>query len=119
MEIDERANGTQVRLPVGDALGLRLPENPTTGFRWSLIHAGEPACVPVGDAVEPPSGPPGAGGWHRWRFRAALPGTGQIELTYRRGWERDATRARTFNVEVLVLSRPPTSSGDEGDLPEV
>jgi inhibitor of cysteine peptidase len=118
VDIDERANGKRVSMPVGATLSISLTEKPTTGFRWSVAHAGEPACVLVDDATsEPAAGVIGGGGFHRWHFRAAAPGTCRIELAYRRAWQQAAPPAQFFTVEVDVSSE--RRSADESDLPEV
>ncbi len=101
------ANQTVV-LPVGQVLEVRLAENPTTGFRWQVAAAGDPACVLVEDVAEHGSGPPGRGGEHAWRFRAARPGESEITLHYRRPWESGeggeagAPPARSFTLRVRV-----------------
>lgn len=119
VEIDERANETRVSVPAGGSLVICLTEQPTTGFTWALVRAGEPACVPIDDRIEPAAGAVGGGGLHRWSFRAAAPGGGRIELAYRRAWQHNAPPARMFTIEVSVWSDDPARSGDEGDLPEI
>jgi inhibitor of cysteine peptidase len=100
IQADENANGSERILAVGDELALVLPENPTTGFRWELVSDGVPACRLEGDEYRSPSGLPGAGGTHQWRFRATQAGIGTIELRYRRPWLKDA--AKTFRLAVRV-----------------
>jgi inhibitor of cysteine peptidase len=103
VDVDEGANGTRISLPAGDSLALRLVENPTTGFRWTLVRAGEPALVPVGDETVAATGPPGSSGYHRWRFEARQPGQVTVELAYRRSWETTQLPARVFHLEVAVV----------------
>jgi len=49
LQINESSNGQEITLPVDRALEVCLPENPTTGFRWSLESKGGPACVFIKD----------------------------------------------------------------------
>ena len=102
MELDELANGTRISAPVGGTFVIRLVEKPTTGFRWTLLDSGEPRCAPVDEASEPAAGGVGGGGFHRWRFRAAAPGTCWIELAYRRAWQQSEPPAQMFRIEVDV-----------------
>ena len=104
-QIDEGSNGQDVAVAEGDTLEITLPENPTTGYRWSFESNGEPVCVLIGSSFEPSVGPPGAGGRHRWRFRAAVPGQARIALAYRRPWAEAESPAKTFAVQVRVSSQ--------------
>ena len=56
---DENDNGQTVTMAVGDALQLSLPENPSTGYVWSVVTNNEtilrpdedPAYTPVGTVI--------------------------------------------------------------------
>jgi inhibitor of cysteine peptidase len=101
MVIDERASGSTVHLHIGAELELRLDENPTTGFRWSLDASGAPAVAVSGDrydALAP--GVAGAGGVHVWQFAARHAGAGRVELSYRRRFGGTVGRTFVLNVEV-------------------
>ena len=104
MQIDESADQTEIELPVGQTLEVRLSENPTTGYRWHVAQGGEPACALVHDTFEAPGdggqrqGQPGR---HCWQLRAAQPGTAQVEMVSRRPWG-DQPPARRFTLTVRV-----------------
>jgi len=102
--VDERQNGQTLKLAPGEVFEIVLAENPTTGHRWYVAATGAPFCTLQSDAYEPPTGQatPGRGGLHRWKFQAAEPGAGAIELVYRRPWEKDTSPARTFRLHVEV-----------------
>jgi inhibitor of cysteine peptidase len=102
LQIAEDDNGRTVTLAVGDAVELSLAENRTTGYHWELNEKAEPICELVSDDFEAASGPPGSGGVHRWQFRAVQPGSGEIGLQYRRPWEKNAARARSYQMSVRV-----------------
>ena len=102
VHVDHSANNTQTALAVGQKLEISLAENPTTGYRWELKAAGEPACAARGDNFEAPPPGIGQGGTHRWRFEAVAQGMGNIELVYRRAWEQDKPPAETFRLTVRV-----------------
>jgi predicted secreted protein len=80
---------------------LRLAENPTTGFVWSFVTNGGPACAVVADSFAGPAGPPGAGGQHTWRFEGRQPGTCAIALVKRRPGQTTGA-AQDFSLEVRV-----------------
>ena len=61
MLVDDGYAGKTVDLPIGQVIELRLAENPTTGFKWSFVSKGEPACKIIGDSYHAPGGPPGLG----------------------------------------------------------
>jgi inhibitor of cysteine peptidase len=108
LRADEHHNGRSVKLAAGEFLEIVLAENPTTGYRWHFTEARAPFCALVQDAFEPGGeGVPGHGGVHRWKFRAAEPGAGRIELVYRRSWERDAPPGRTFHLQIEVRKGVP------------
>jgi inhibitor of cysteine peptidase len=82
---------------------VEVPENPTTGFRWRLVAAGNSTCEYIGDDFEPGRAP-GEGGMRRWHFRAAQPGETRIELILERPWARSAVPAKRFTLRVRVSS---------------
>lgn len=102
MLVDESSNGQVVEARIGETIEIRLPENPTTGFRWHLTADGSPACSLIHDDFSAPAGPPGRGGVHTWRFEALRAGECDIELRHRRRWETPSERERTFTILVQV-----------------
>jgi inhibitor of cysteine peptidase len=93
--------GRTVELPQGEVIEVRLHENPTTGFHWSIAKRGEPACSLLRDIPGHGGGEMGKGGEHAWQFAAVQPGDGEIEIVYRRAWETGAP-ARVFKLRVRV-----------------
>ncbi len=102
MSFDESANGRTVEVKIGETIEVRLPENPTTGFRWQLTADGGPACAKIDDTFTAPSGPPGQGGTHVWKFKAVAAGEGDIELRHRRHWEAQGEPAKIFKLHVKI-----------------
>ncbi len=104
LSIDEGFLGRTVDLAMGQVMELRLEENPTTGFRWSVVSDGAPACEVVASRFQAKGTAPGRGGEHAWQFRAVRAGECDIELLYRRAWDQSAEPARVFKVRVRVRS---------------
>lgn len=102
LHLDESYNEREIELRVGEEFEIRLPENPTTGFRWRLASNGEPACVLQSDFFESTDRTPGRGGSHYWRFQAAQVGYGNIDLVYLRSFKQEETPARRFTLHVRI-----------------
>lgn len=97
--------GQRVDVRVGQPFDIRLPSNPSTGYRWTLV---DPVPTSVrADGVARyeagASGVAGAPGVETWSFVGAMAGGGQLRFEYRRPWEPatalPAQRA-SFRVEV-------------------
>lgn len=83
-------------LAAGARIEIALDGNPTTGYEWTIAAfsagvlrlVGEPRYVESAS----PGGRPmvGAGGTYVFRFEASAPGTGRVDLVYRRPWETTA-----------------------------
>jgi inhibitor of cysteine peptidase len=102
LKLDESSNGQEIELQAGQELEIRLPENPTTGFRWHLGSRGDPTCRLLDDFYEADSDRPGSGGSHYWRFQAAQTGFGAIVFVYKRSWEREEKPVRRFALGTHV-----------------
>ena len=102
LRIDETRNGQTLEAAPDQIVEICLAENPTTGFRWRLAPAGGPVATLVHDAFEPGRQAPGQPGIHRWQFKVAAAGSGQVRFVYRRSWEDDSAAARVFTVTLSV-----------------
>lgn len=104
IEISDTAGSSPQALARGDELVVRLPENPTTGFRWQLTSSGAGELALVEERFVPGSGSadPGAGGERLARYVGRTPGEVQIEAVLRREWDPpDASlQRRVFAVVV-------------------
>jgi inhibitor of cysteine peptidase len=95
----------KVELAKGDKLMVKLEANPTTGFTWVIASkeddkllksAGKP------DYVAPEKKALGAGGTQVFTFTAEGPGMIDVELQYKRTFEKDKAPAKTFKFKVTV-----------------
>jgi inhibitor of cysteine peptidase len=89
-------NGARITLAQGHTLLIRLPENPTTGFRW---QAAPGTIVDDAQFVGSSSGAAGAAGEHVFTVTV-----GSIALTLHftlaRSWERE-TPAEEFKIYLV------------------
>jgi inhibitor of cysteine peptidase len=101
IEVDDQANGTSVVLTVGQSLVVRLPENPTTGHRWSVESLG--GMLLEGDEFLPAGIGVGAGGTRRLLLRAQKPDRTQVVFSLRRSWEAPSASIGRFTLSVNTL----------------
>jgi predicted secreted protein len=101
MRFDETANGSEVRVQVGQDFEVVLSETPTTGYKWKVVSDGAPICHVERDEFQAPGPTPGAPGRHVWVFRAAQAGAAVVELAYRRSFGAGEP-ARRFTMRVVA-----------------
>jgi inhibitor of cysteine peptidase len=106
IQVDDTFHGREVALQVGQTLKVSLSENASTGHQWSIPAELKSKLTPVlrerEETVEAPDGPPGRPGVRNLYFEAVAAGTADLEIHYRRPWERNAPPARKFKLRVLV-----------------
>lgn len=105
VDLSTANEGQLISVHPDDEIVIRLPENPTTGFRWEIDSA-DPIVAHVDDEFEL-SQPAmvGTGGTREFRFRvAASTGTGRLALTLRQPWEGDASVTDRFSIDVVIES---------------
>jgi inhibitor of cysteine peptidase len=100
--IDETWNHREAEVAVGDSLKLELPENPTTGYRWSLPEVG-PTLRILEDSYNSSTGGPGGGGVRQWTLAAEKAGAVSLQLELKRSWQPQP--AQTFALTVVVKAR--------------
>ena len=88
----------------GEEFDIRLPANPTTGFRWQVGSLDENIVRLVDSRYERTAPDPlGAGGTTVFTFVGVEKGRGNISLVYVRPWEKGVAPARTADYSVDVL----------------
>ena len=99
---DDKVCGTRQSIVVGDMLEIRLPSNPTTGYAWEptavpalLLQQGEPVHRRDSQLV-------GAGGITSLLFNAISPGDCNLELAYRRPWEKNTSPLKMCRIQLSL-----------------
>lgn len=89
----------------GDEVVIRLPENPTTGYRWQVTHSGAGELALVEERFVPGSGGAGVGasGDRLLRFLGQKAGEVRVEAVLRRPW--DPPRAGAERREFAIVVR--------------
>lgn len=98
--VDETQCGKGIALPAGEMLALRLREQGTSGYTWSVEEADGLALrassfTPGGDAV-------GAAGVREFRFLAAEAGTYVLRLKHWRDWQGEGSVIGRCRLDVRV-----------------
>lgn len=112
--VTEADNGTNISLEKGETFYLRLPENPSTGYRWEL-NLTQGLNVTLGPdnrpgKYYPPEQPEGieqplvgAGGVRIWEIKAVAEGSQQVTGVYKKPWENETAEGGTFRLNVEVI----------------
>jgi len=96
-------DGHAIAVDRTDLIVIELPENPSTGYRWSIRSKVDPILGLKGDSFQPPTDSrPGAGGSRRFEFSAAAAGSAKILLWNWREWEGEGSVAKRYSVTVTI-----------------
>ncbi|UIE36792.1 protease inhibitor I42 family protein [Leptodesmis sichuanensis] len=99
-------NGKTLTLKPGQTLTLRLPENPTTGYRWSISSLNAQVLQLIDDRFESSSAAAiGGGGQRVLTFQAQQPGQISLSLNNRREWQDAASPLESFTVMIQVAQQ--------------
>lgn len=102
--LTETDNGREIELRTGQAARISLPENASTGYRWTVEAYDANMFDQPTEESHYPSGAVGSGGEIVFTFKARAPGKGRIALKNGRVWEGEAGVARRFQVTVSVAN---------------
>jgi len=107
--LEQPDSGSDIFLAQGDALQVRLPANPSTGYTWAIASNAPSVLAPVGEPkFEPPAqAAPGAAGTQTFEFRVVGGGGAFLDLVYRRPADKDAPPARRWGVFVAAAALGP------------
>jgi inhibitor of cysteine peptidase len=96
-------HGRTIEVPVGESIAIRLPENPTTGYRWTvdsitprILTADEGRFAPEVDVGV------GGGGYREIQVRVTHEGAAEIRLKLGQPWEGENAVADRFEVRFVV-----------------
>lgn len=114
-DVDERRRGRQLQLRLEDELHVRLPEIPTSGYRWQVDVVGAGACLELlTDELEPELQSQERIGTGRRRhlwWKAVEPGTGRLDLRLIRPWQGAQAEA-VDGLELPLSVQTPRTGRD-------
>ena len=96
-------NGTTARVHPRDIITIRLPENPSTGYRWNISSG--PGLSTIDDTyiyAEPSARMAGTGGVRFVTLEPVTSGTEQIVAVYKRPWEEDSPDNDLFSLTLVI-----------------
>ena len=104
--IDEKKDGTEMVLFLGQTLSLSLAENPSTGYRWT-VEDYKPTVLEQLETIFKPAStskpaPVGSGGTKIFGFLAKKVGETPLVLEYNRPWAETAKAEKTFSMKIKV-----------------
>lgn len=100
MTLTKEDSGRTVKLAPGGVVTIRLPENPTTGYRWAIASDG--GLEAVSDDFETGGPGLGSGGERIFKFRVPKAGSHQLRLKHWRSFEGDSSITERFHVTVVA-----------------
>lgn len=100
IELREADAGSRSGMEVGERATVRLPESPTTGYRW-VADFDSTRLRLVEDRFDGQELPRGAGGERVLVFEAVRSGSASLTLEKKRAWE-SGEPMETFAVELDV-----------------
>jgi inhibitor of cysteine peptidase len=98
----ETDNDRTVEVRLGDVVRITLPENASTGYRWTIDRYDEDIIEALGSEPRYPAGDVGSGGEIAFNFKAKKAGSGEIALKHWRHWEGDRSVIGRFRVRLNV-----------------
>ncbi len=104
--VDETSNGREITLKTGAVLCIKLQAQPSTGYLWmtgsrniALKEIGKPRMIPGKTSKDRVLG----GVEHQiTHYEAVKAGSENLELHYRRPWDKKAAPAKTFKLKITV-----------------
>jgi inhibitor of cysteine peptidase len=100
MNLTTTDRGQTVHARTGDSVTLRLPENPTTGYRWMVEAAG--ALALVDDHTDSAGSACGTPGMRVLAFRISSAGTHELRLSHRRAWDPPGESLDQFTARIVA-----------------
>jgi inhibitor of cysteine peptidase len=101
--LSQSQSGTAVNVNPGDVVVVRLPENPTSGYRWAIDSVDSTVLELENSEISlPGNASVGGGGQRILRFKAKGPGTTRLLLKNWREWQGDTSIVDRFDATVQV-----------------
>jgi inhibitor of cysteine peptidase len=83
----------------GGNFTIKLESNPSTGYSWHPIYDEEYVKLISNDFMQMTK-LMGSGGLERFVFQSVKSGSSNIEMVYKRAWEKKAIKSRRISVNI-------------------
>jgi inhibitor of cysteine peptidase len=100
---NESVNGQTVKVEPNQEFSIKLSSNPSTGFKWEWRPNETEIIKFISSKYKPASEEKnivGGGGIETFIFKTSRIGIDEIELVYRRAWEKDVPPAKIVRFVV-------------------
>ena len=97
-------SGKEYNLSVGEEFQVRLWENLTTGYIWSILGSVSPHLKLVESKFTPRNNDRrvGSGGERTFVFRAVKPGSVLLHMVLKRPWEKEGSEAGSYYIKLTI-----------------
>lgn len=99
-DIEVRTSGTRITVAASDRIIIRLRENATTGYQWSLSEIDGPLQVDSNEIFPPEPMIPGAAAERVIVARPRGTGPARVSLQLKRAWEPEPIDRFTLDVDI-------------------
>jgi inhibitor of cysteine peptidase len=102
--LTEKENGSKVKLAKGEIMTIKLEGVPTAGYVWNIAKNNADQLAPQGKPEVTPAkkGVLGGKAVTTFRFKAESAGSSELELHYKRPFEKGKEPAKTFKITVEI-----------------
>jgi inhibitor of cysteine peptidase len=100
--LSQTDNDRTVSVRVGDVVRISLPENASTGYRWTIERYDDEFLEALPAEAGYTSNSIGSGGDIAFMFCTRKAGTGQLVLKHWRHWEGDASITKRFRLQLQI-----------------
>jgi inhibitor of cysteine peptidase len=115
VQLNQANNGNLIQLSQGEMIEIQLPENPTTGYRWEIEQPNSGAIPETASETAsvlqfqtsrfvPISSGVGSGGNRILSFKAAQPGTVQLQLKLWQPWSGEASVVERYCLTLEITA---------------
>ena len=102
LEVTRSDSGRHVTLHTSGTLHLRLDENASTGYRWTIASLDRTIVEVVAETFAAHGSGAGSGGIAEWTLRALKTGTTRLELAQSRRWQGVTADDDRFVLDITV-----------------
>jgi inhibitor of cysteine peptidase len=105
ININEKDDGSIIKMIKGDTLGLVLKTNPSTGYEWKIVSLDTSLLAMIHSkyiANKVRKNIVGSGGKTNKLFKAVKKGQSNLSLIYHRPFEEEGSYNKKFTVTVII-----------------
>lgn len=103
LELTYKNSGDTIEISPDTEVVIRLEENRTTGYQWTIENPGEKLISIVNEEhIVPEKSSVGQGGIYVLRMRVDQSGEDKLRLKYWQSWEGESSVEKRFTINIIV-----------------